>query len=384
MARAGSFRFAPPPFAPNEAVRWTLRAAFGPLENLGPDAAPEAALSWAEALALGERIAARHSRDALAMALGSEAAARLDRGRKRAAADQLRIRELAAEVARRAAADGIHLALLKGAALLDLGVTPAGGRRIFDLDVLVAPPDGGRLAAALDGAGYRRIDERGSRHLAPRAHPELGLVEIHTRLPGVGLGGSPATLPRIVAAELCPPSQGLPEALTPARELLAAHLLAHGLDQHGLSPAGYPALRLYGDLLDLWGPSAPQGALPEGIELPLSAREIAAALELAARLGAGDEPAGGSDAAALLAHALAGATDRDYRRALRGAAFGRALWRREWHKLGDRGAEERGARRRDGGLFGVVWGWIRTHLRRWRLMGSQAHPPPSRHDPLDP
>jgi len=373
-----AFRFAPPPLALPAAIRWLLRAAFGPrpLELEAP--APAAAVGWAGALALGERIAARHPRDELVAALGAGGAARLDRWRKRAAADQLRIRQLAAEVTRRAAAQGVELALLKGAALLDRGATPAGGRRLFDLDVLVAPAAGARLAAALDGAGYRTLPEPGERHLAPRAHPELGLVEIHTRLPGVAIAGAPATLPALAAAGLCRPADATSGALAPRRELLSAHLLAHALDQHGLSPAGYPALRLYGDLLDLWGPSArPRDGNAAAVELALSPREIAAAHELAAALATGAEPAAGSDAARLLGHAVAGAIDHDYRRALRVSGFGRALARREWHKLERSEASGGGVRDGDEGLFGVGCAWIRTHLRRRRLMAPSAPIPPN-------
>jgi hypothetical protein len=123
------------------------------------------------------------------------------------------------------------------------------------------------------------------------------------------------------------------------REVVAAHLLAHGLVQHGFSPRSYSPFKMVADLLDLGvgGPGGPDLVAAACRWLPPDRWGIDtdAVVGLCRALASGDESlfapeAVGSAARRLLDHCLAGPLDPHYRRLLkvRKALRGGTPWRR--------------------------------------------------------
>lgn len=334
--RPGGFRFRPPAFPLPPALPWVLHRAFAPPAGAGePPAAGGEAATLAARLGLAARIAARGEPGRLAAELGSGGAGELAGERQRALALVLAYEELAARVAAVAAELGLPLVLLKGAALHLGGHAVPGSRPQGDLDVLVPAAGAEELRRALAGAGFRAPDlPATAHHLAPVAGGAWAFVDIHTRLAGVLAGGAEATCEALAGEGLLVPAPGLPgNCRLPARRLLLAHTLAHGLDQHGRRPAGYPLLRVMADVLDLAGDDPEAGVLAAAPRLTgsLTPAELAAAARLASLLAAGRAPAGqdhdaesydGDDggpstaAGLLLRHMVAGSELRGYHRAL--------------------------------------------------------------------
>ncbi len=328
--RPQSFRFHPPLGDLEGELLWTLRRAFGPPRGRPPASArPERVRFWASALALRERIAGRNPRAEIESEIGSAAAGELWRAREGLAGRTLLLRELLGRVTARASEIGIRPLALKGIALLESGASEAGSRPLLDLDLLVAGDEAPALAGALEGAGMVRSGAPERHHLAPLADPRLGEVELHLRIPGLTLdGAAPATAEGLARLGLTRPSEDLDGLDLPARALMAAHALAHSLDQHGLSPAAYPVTRLVADLLDL-GVEEPDPRL----RLPVSQRECRAAAALCRALAAGEPRQAGADGLALLGHTVAAATSPAYRARLRRRAALRALRRGQWSKF---------------------------------------------------
>ena len=318
----GSFRFHPPPVEVTDEVRHVLACAFAEpaprSEVSGID--PGGTVRLARQLGLDARIGARLRRDPTDSRLDALADAS-----RRAAASGLRARAAAEAVAEAAGARGIPCCFLKGVALEGLGVTAPGARPMCDTDVLVGPADVEALSDSLRRAGFAVSGEEYPHQLAALVHPDLGAVEIHRHLPGVRVGASPrfAQLDDLELHQLTVPWTALPgRASLPDRAVLAAHLIAHGLAQHGFRPSSYPPLRLLGDLLDLGIAAAGGGALLDRA-LPLVVasvpeREARAAAALCAALAASDFTLldDGSDAGSLLRHFLAGTLEPRYRAAL--------------------------------------------------------------------
>jgi len=108
--------------------------------------------------------------------------------------------------------------------------------------------------------------------------------------------------------------------------LLAAHALAHGIEQHASSPLPYPLFRMIADLIDLLSPLSPQpgwsAALPQlerRLRTVVEPSEIAAVKDLALGLEATTPPEDlAPGAQLLLAHLLAHTLDDEYRMSLRG------------------------------------------------------------------
>ncbi len=314
---AAPFRFAPPAVGLSPELGWALRRAFGPVAGEVAIGDPEVAVERARQLDLAARIGARVPQERLAAECGEAGAGAVRRARARAAAAGVQVLAAAGEVAAVAAGAGIPVAWLKFAGLAGLGLPVLGSRGVGDLDLLVAPAAAAPLAAALRAAGFREgSGVAAAHHLAPLFAPAGPAVEIHTRLPGVRLaGGRSASFADLeVAGLLAASREPLAPGLVPAARVQRAHLLVHALAQHGLAPAAYPGLRLFGDLLALGAPGEP-------LPIDLSPREVAAAEELAAALGAGEIPAAG-DARRLLDHLLAGLLDARYREGLK-LSFGR-------------------------------------------------------------
>lgn len=334
------FRFAPPALAPPPAAEWMLVRALGPPGAAVPanvaDIAPEAALAMARRFEVAARIAARQGKERLAAELGAEGAQAFERERWATAASGVRLLEAITEVEAAAAALGLPLAWLKHAALEALGLPVVGRRGACDVDVLVPAARAGDLQQALVARGFTASREGAEHQLPALAHPEKGAVEIHRHVPGVrpggaGSPGSPgdhrsATLETLAAAGLLAPVAGRAGAVhVPVPAALAAHLLVHGLAQHGFWPRSYSLLKMVADLTDL-GLGRDAGLVERAGALlgrDVSPREVEAAAGLCRALEAGGLPAPESPAGRLLAHILAGRLDADYEKALRLGVFHR-------------------------------------------------------------
>ncbi|HEV2853249.1 MAG TPA: nucleotidyltransferase family protein [Thermoanaerobaculia bacterium] len=315
-----SLRFRPPRLEIPGEIRWMLLRAFGPAGAPFPrPVEPEAALAMARRFEVSARIAARQGRDRLAAELGAEAAAGFGRDRTAAAAAGLRLQEVARRVAAVAADLDLPVAFLKFVALETAGVLAAGSRDACDVDVLAPEERAGELRRALLAAGWRPSGLPEAEHQLPALQdPEGGVVEIHRLLPGVRLAGeSSATLGELESLGFLETMQGYPGCSSvPAPEVQAAHVLVHGLGQHGYWPASYSLLKMVADLIDL---GALTDRAAQWVEKDVPAVEAAAVRGLCASLEAGKDPEGISEI--LLRHVLAGRLDPDYERSLRLGLF---------------------------------------------------------------
>lgn len=321
MATPG-LRFRPPPFPLDDpALRWVLLRAFGPAAAPAPESVDgERAGELARELSLAARIAARRGPAALTAELGPAGAAPWLAAGRAAAARALQIEGLRREVVRVAQSLDVPLVLLKFAALEASGRLLPGSRSASDLDVLVALPDAPRLIAALRAAGFATGDEPDQEHQWPTLFRRGVALELHRHLPGVEAPGEPgrfATAPELAAAGALIEIET--RVFRPADPLLVAHLLAHGLAQHGLTPEAYPTLRLFADLSDLGFGTAGDETWNEvrrWLPSALSPEEVSAALDLLRALEAGRLDLKGP-ARTLLDHLLAGTFDPAYRQALK-------------------------------------------------------------------
>ncbi len=332
--RAESFRFRPPRLARTPELEWTLSRAFGPPPGREiPLERPERVRDWAIALGLRERIAGRQTADDLGRDLPPEVVATFQRSKEALAARTLLLRLLLDRVTAVAVEIGTSVIALKGIALLESGIASWGGRPLLDLDLLVDRDRADELANVLASQGLTPTGPAEGHHLPPMADPRLGEVELHLFVPGLEVRGRrPAAASDLRAAGLVSPSDRLPGLELPKPELLAAHAIAHGLDQHGLSPTAYPITRLIADLQDLddHGPLAP--ATPH-LGGSASRRELEALGELRRTLAEDRTPDPDSDADALLRHTLVAVSSPRYRRHLRRRAALRALRRGQWWKF---------------------------------------------------
>ncbi|HET7291029.1 MAG TPA: nucleotidyltransferase family protein [Vicinamibacteria bacterium] len=320
------FRFRPPPHATAAEERWCLLRAFAPRETAAPAVAAAAAVGVARALGLAARIAGRLGPAALQRELGEESARALLHDYASALGRAQALDRAARAVAQAAAEVGAPLVLLKGAALSALRLVDDAQREAVDVDALV-PED--RLEALQDrlvARGFRASDARPADHqAAPLTDPSGAMVELHRFVPGLRAAGSrrDARLADLERAGGLEPLAGWPgRVLAPARDVLAAHALVHGLDQHGLSPGSYPLARMLGDLADLeaGGFALLWSTVERWIGGSLSRAEAEAAFQLTGDLRRGGLPSS-PHADALLRHVLVAAADPGY-----GASLGqRAL-----------------------------------------------------------
>jgi hypothetical protein len=244
--------------------------------------------------------------------------------------------------------------LLKGAALHAAGWVEPGGRTVGDLDVLVDPVGVEEFLAGLEAAGFKPSDgPRNEHHLPPLEAPGWGVVDLHDTLRGVSdrqgrwLDASGA----LAAGE---PLEVRPACWVPERKLVAAHVLAHALEQHAWSPRPHQLLRTIADLADLLpGPEAWDEAMPElasWLDGTVSGAELGATRDLCLALAAGRGPeALAPEASKVLAHLVLHSLDSDYRESLRG--------RHHRHRLGQ--AIRRGTLLRYAGRKLSDW-WRRT------------------------
>lgn len=248
-------------------------------------------------------------------------------GRRAAAASHLRLQAFAEDLARMAAEAQVPVVFLKFAALALTSRVGVGRRNACDIDVLVPASAQGRLESALSRAGIARRPEylkAGEQHTAPLFHPSGLMLEIHDRLLGVRLEGDRRSV-RYEDLERSGNLVALPHAkgaFVLSDEMLVAHLLVHGIAQHGLLPTEYPMLRMIGDLIDLGVPgwsSDRRARVQKLVAANVSDAEVAAAVGLARRLSAGDVSMlrDESGEGVLLRHIVAGTVDPNYRNGLK-------------------------------------------------------------------
>jgi hypothetical protein len=380
--RSDSFRFSPPRFDLPAEVAWTLLAAFSPTklrsaEHLDRDKI----LECSHLLALGERIASRHSADVLTVAIGHAATKSLIARQRRTAGRSLLLIELARMIADCAKRLGTPIALLKGLALLVTEISPVGSRDIYDVDALVSGCKAQPLAEALLEQGLEQSDiHESSQHLPALIHPRMGVAEIHVSLRELRIDSdTDARFEDLESRSLLTPAPDPGNCLVPQRHLMAAHSLAHGIAQHGRSPQGYPFLRMLADLQDIGARSDDFGDILEAaypfLRQTVSERELAAVLELERSLRQGRVPTEG-DGAALVRHTVAGYLFPEYERSLKIGAFWSAVRRRDWQKISRRighslTAESRtedrqansdkrgGAIHSSLGILKVGWAWLK-------------------------
>ncbi|MCL4806477.1 MAG: nucleotidyltransferase family protein [Thermoanaerobaculia bacterium] len=310
-------------------------AAFGPpCATPGPVADPARFEELADGLSLTPRVAARLGRSGVEALAGRDVAERFRRRQMRVAAGNVASLALLRHVAGIGASSGVGLVVLKHGALLLEGVVAEGGREACDLDVLVSEGEAEALYDLLVKGGFLPSPMGPCDHqLAGLHHPRFGTVEIHTHLPGLRMGpkDSFARLEDLAARDVLRSVdvEGVEVRLL-SRPLLAAHLVAHGLAQHGDRPDTYPILRMFGDLIDL-GAFRDGGArlLEEAgpwVATDVSRRRLDAMQALGRALEEGvavrQLPA---NARRLLGHVVLGTLDPDYVAMMRLALFRRPL-----------------------------------------------------------
>lgn len=159
------------------------------------------------------------------------------------------------EVAAHASSRAISIVLLKGGALHVLGLAAPGSRSFSDLDILIPIDRIPELRSALVGAGWTLSPRSGSEHQEPPlTHPSLGMIELHRFIPGVRPMGRRRSYDAgsLLEDGLSVAAPEFDESIrTPARSVLVAHALAHGLFQHGYAAGTYPLFRCLADLQDL-------------------------------------------------------------------------------------------------------------------------------------
>src|SRR6202035_5504973 len=152
---ADRLRFRPPAVAPTAAIRWLLLRAFGPAAAALPEPGGGGeAGALARLFEVSPRIAGRNSLSTLTAELGSAAAAELRRDHLLEVGREMRLWELVRGVAAVAGALGIHLVLLKLAALLAAGAVRPGSRGACDVDLLVPRERARELQEALVAGGW--------------------------------------------------------------------------------------------------------------------------------------------------------------------------------------------------------------------------------------
>jgi hypothetical protein len=201
---------------------------------------------------------------------------------------------------------------LKFQALVAGGYVTGKARGTSDVDVLVPEGEAGRFRRALLDRGFRPSGCPEYEHqTSPVVHPFGVSVDVHRKLLGVRVAGRRSAQARDLL------DRGLCAFAIPAREVLIAHALVHGIGQNGLAPHAYPLLRMVADLvdLDLPGCTTDSRSWAGWISCDVSAAEIDAVARLCSRLRSGESLREGSAGErAFLHHVLAAARDAAYAR----------------------------------------------------------------------
>ena len=250
------FRFHPPDLPVPPGVFWALQRAFSPLgSTVALTETPQERLLTANRLGLLPRISARQPQSVLEQELGTEAAQKLILRTRVQMAQGLAIEATQRQISAVAQSEHIPIVLLKFAALYAKKKVTVASRAACDLDILVTPKDVPRLTEKLIALGFSRLNLHSPAHQpVVLKSPSSVAIELHVHLPYVRTseGGPFADLPNLQKAELLERYQ--PENVVvflPKDELLIAHLIAHGIAQHGFEPKTYPLLRMVSDLFDL-------------------------------------------------------------------------------------------------------------------------------------
>lgn len=325
------FRFRPPEVEPGPETLWCLWRALGALDAKPPVTfVPDLAFDEAATLGLASRIGSWVPAEVLRGELGAEQADRFAGARRAAASRALRYEQLAAELCEVAQRLGTPVFFLKGLAL-HLGEHAALGSRAFgDLDLLVPEHRAQELWETLVASGMTPAPgEPNEQHLPPLSAAVWGVVDVHFALHGVWHpGGGWWTADDLLEAGLVAPTRTISGGHLPLRDMLAAHCLVHGIEQHGLAPGRHALLRMLGDLQDLLpDPETWRTFLDTRgawLARSISLLELEAVHELRLALEAGRLPERGSVERRLLDHLLAVARDEGYRASL---ARRHLLWR---------------------------------------------------------
>lgn len=323
--------FLPPPrVLPSDTLRWVLSKSFqrdGKVSGLVP--AADDAVRIAAQLDLSARLAVALG-DHLLEELGQPAGRTLSQRRLAVEASNALLLASLAELVRTAQELGTPVALLKFCALSSSGLIARGTRDARDIDVLIPQEHAVQLHDRLRKSGFRPLTPAPEDPLCPLVGQNCEVIEIHREIPGIAILPSKhaATFEELWDAGLLDPVVQPAGAFTPRREVLIAHALVHGLEQHGVSPRSYPAFRYLCDLVDLLrGPvddlalaeSCRKFVLNEGTRF-----YVQAAIRLARLLRDGPDPFAThpeSDESMLFRHALAASCDPLYRHALKLSRF---------------------------------------------------------------
>jgi hypothetical protein len=329
------FRFRPPEVAFGRELCWVLLRGFGPPEKpFSGTVDPEIVRALAAAFDLGPRIGSRIGQERLRAELGADTARQFLIASAAAEAQGKRIVRLAYKVAGVAAEASVPLVFLKFVALSFSGVVTAGSRSAADLDVMVAPEHVEPLARALRSNGFTMSGvPESDQHLAPFQNDSGAIVEVHSYVQGVRLARKRvfATAGELSSLGYLVPVPRVPgDCSIPNREVLAAHVIAHGIAHHGRKPQEYPLFRMVADLIDLGLASEDCEAVLEQItpwlEGEVSSEETEALRSLCVGLSVGNEGLFTSveevrPEVLLLRHLVAGATDSKYTQSLQVSAF---------------------------------------------------------------
>ncbi len=302
-----------------------LLRAFGPLERAWSEPLDlDEAWRLAGAFDLASRIAGRLGPEALRRETGEGPAEKWLGAYRLTAASNLQFMAFAGKLAGVAKRLGIPIAFLKGTALGLADVVPLGWRAADDIDLLVQTNRLEELRVALVGDGFVSSKLPGCEHqLPPLHHPSGLMLELHRHIPGLRLNGgrSSATFDDLERLGLLEQGVRVPEgSFLPARRVLVAHCLVHGLVQHGPAPGSYPSFRAIADLIDLgFGDDAEP--LPATFRLDrLDGEAVETTRMLVRCLMQGVSPdlvMGETPPSRLLRHFIVGATDERYREALK-------------------------------------------------------------------
>lgn len=214
---------------------WVLARAFLPPDfELSPPSEPAAA--WAEAvrLRMAPRIGSRCGAAQLALELGRELGSAFQNASRHAAVDALRVEAVVRSLAKVAEAQGLEIALLKGAAFHLARLTGAGARPLADCDILIDERGGRQMQRALLREGWARQTIWGQDyHLPPVAKPGCLSVEIHSFVPLLCVNGRAWTafgdLRRLGLLDTVLPA--CERVRIPDREVLAGHAIVHAVVQ---------------------------------------------------------------------------------------------------------------------------------------------------------
>ncbi len=330
-------RFSPPSIDVPAEVDWLLLRALGREFTAWDETGtldPKGLSELAGAVGLLGRVRARWPREKLVPELGAGLLEEADRAIHRIAANELLQERVSSQIAGMASEEGEPSIFLKGLALRLGGHSIAGARQASDIDVLVPRDAAESLSRTLIQEGSTKLEiQPQEHHLPPLDHPLGAVVEIHVDLRGVNLEGrGAATAEECISSGQCRALEGWPEGTyIPDSSLLMAHLLVHGLGQHGFSPGAYPLIQLLADLQDL-GFTGEQGErfMEEGllwIQNEVSQEEVAGTRDLLRQLEEGERASEivvrDVAAALILKHMLAGSMDAEYRQSLKLSAVTR-------------------------------------------------------------